>query len=125
MRRGEGLADLVECLEVRHGVGAARSADRRLVDEHDVVDPARPGKFPERGGRKGLVAEPAPERGIERLLDERALARAAHARHHAEDPERERDVEMSLRLCPPRRPAGSASGRCVAAAREWRRVAGR
>ena len=46
-----------------------------------------------RGGQ-GLVAEPAAERRVERLLDERALARAADARHDAEDAERERDVEV-------------------------------
>ncbi len=37
-RVGEHGADLVEGLDVRDRIGARRTTDRALVDQHDVVD---------------------------------------------------------------------------------------
>ena len=83
--RGEGLADLVERLEVRHRVRPRRPADRRLVDQHHVVDLAGADQLGVGRGGQRLVAEPPAQGRVERLLDERALARAADAGHDAED----------------------------------------
>ena len=47
--RGEGLADLVERLQVRHRVRPRRPADRRLVEEHGVVDVAGAAQLASRG----------------------------------------------------------------------------
>ena len=100
--RGERLADLVERLEVGHRVRPARPADRRLVEEHHVVDLAGADQLGEWGSAgSGLVERAAAERGVERLLDERALARPADARTTQSTPSG-KATSIALRLCPGR-----------------------
>ena len=83
-RLGEDVADLVEGLQVGHRVAPRRAADGTLVDHDHVVDLPVAVNVVEVAGLGGVLAEPPAERRIERLLDQRALARAAHAGDQAE-----------------------------------------
>ena len=40
-QRREQLADGIERFDVGHRIGAGRAADRRLIDQHHLVDPLR------------------------------------------------------------------------------------
>ncbi len=96
-RGGEAGADPVVHAEVGGGVAARGAPEGALVDVHDgedvvgaveaVVGEGLLGRHGDGAGREG-----ARDRGVERLADEGALARARHARHAGEDAEREADV---------------------------------
>ena len=92
--RGEEFPDRLEHADEARGVAARRAADRRLVDEHDVADQLR---ALERGVRaRGFLrlAERAEQRVVQHVLDERRLARAAHAGHADEAVQRDLDVDV-------------------------------
>ena len=91
------IADIVEYLKVRYRIRTRRAADRRLVDERDLVEilvteNARVRKPV--GDRFFVAAKFRAQRRVKRFLNERALARAAHARYHAKPVEREFDVQI-------------------------------
>src|SRR5690606_1724982 len=95
------LADEVERLDVRHGIRAVRSPDRRLIHEHHVVDVSnafqpviltdRLAQVPLRGRLAG--SKLALESAVEDVVYERALARAADTRNDGERAHRELDVD--------------------------------
>ncbi|MCY1339899.1 hypothetical protein D9M69_257990 [compost metagenome] len=80
-RPGEELADLVERPDVAGRVGARGLADRRLVDEHHVIDQVRAGQLAVRPRRFRRLAEMARQRRVQHVLQQRGLARARHAGH--------------------------------------------
>jgi hypothetical protein len=93
-RLGEQLADVVEHAGVGGRVGPRGAPDRRLVDVHHLVevlealDPLVP---PGTSRAVELVGE----HGVEDVVDERGLARAAHAGDRDEAAEREVDVDVA------------------------------
>ena len=98
---GKQGANQIERLDVRERIRPRRAADRRLVDEHDVFE--LPGAehvvefervLADRRVVVLLLRQLRRQRRIERLLDERALPRAAHARHQAQHAERKLDREI-------------------------------
>src|SRR5690606_24162449 len=94
VRVGEERADAVECFDVGHRVRAGRAPDRALIDQLDAVDQL---VAADRVVRADLAVHLEPleplEAARERLVDERALARARDARHADDHPEREVHVE--------------------------------
>ena len=105
-RLGKHVADLVEDLQVGHGVAPRRAADRVLIDHDHVVDLAvAENVVAGQTGRRGVLAQPAAQGRVERVLDQRALAGAAHARHQAEQAQRKLDGDV-LQVVAPR--AGQA-----------------
>ncbi len=67
-RSGEALADRVECADVARRIGARRAADRRLVDEHDVVDQLGAREPAVRTRRLGRLPLGAQQRGVQDVL---------------------------------------------------------
>ena len=92
-RVGEALADRVERADVARRIRARRPADRRLVDEHDLVDEIGAAKLAVRARRLGRLALRLPERGVQDVLHQRRLAGAGHAGHADEAVQREGDVD--------------------------------
>ncbi len=97
---GEQGAYLVEGFDVGDGVGARRAADRRLVNEDDVVEVLRAGERAEEVRRLGLAGawfavERLHERAVEDLVDERRFARAADTGDAAEEVERDFHVDAA------------------------------
>ena len=92
--RREQLADRIERLEIRDRVGSRRAADRRLVHEDDVGDELRPFELAVRADAAIPVALGALQRGVDHVVDERALARAADAGHAGQHAERNLDVDV-------------------------------
>src|SRR5204863_5360639 len=89
--RGEELPDLVEGLHVGDGVRARRATDRLLVDQADALQVLEAGERVVGAWRRELGLEGARDRAVERVVHERGLAGARHAR---DDRERvERDAE--------------------------------
>src|SRR5947209_10198453 len=86
------LANLVERTGVGGGVRAGRSADRRLVDHHHLVERLGALHAAVRAAR-GLVVQVLVERLDDDFVDQRRLARAAHARHARERAQRQIDVD--------------------------------
>ena len=99
-RFGEHGANLVERLDVRHRVRARRAADRALIDQHHVVDLPVAEHVVVRQRLGGVLAHPPAERRVERVLHQRALARAADAGHQAQHAQRKLDRRCSCRLLP-------------------------
>src|SRR5881296_2704962 len=91
---GEGgveLPDLVERLDVGHGVRARRPADRLLVDQADPLHVLEAGEGVVDAGRRELGLERARDGAVERVVDERGLAGARHAADDRERVERNPD----------------------------------
>ena len=92
LRRREQVADRIERLQIGDRIGARRAADRLLVDQHHVTD--------ELGAFETVEPAHAPvpitlgplDRRVDHVVHERRLARAADARHHREQAERDVDV---------------------------------
>ena len=93
-RVGKHGADLVEGLEVGDRIAARRSADRALVDQNHVVDLPVAQEIVQRQRLGGVLAHAAAEGRVERVLDQRALARAADAGDQAEHAQRELDGDV-------------------------------
>ena len=87
---GEHLANLVEHAGVRGRIAPRRASDGRLVDLHHLVDLARAAEARVRAGLRGDAAQPANQRPGKRLVQQRTLARSAHAGHA--DHRREREL---------------------------------
>src|SRR6202012_1840609 len=90
---GEDLPDVVEDAGVGRRVGARRAADRRLVDVDDLVDLRQAVDPVVRAGAQFRLVQAVGDRGGERLIDQRRLARAGDPGDAAEDAEREVDVD--------------------------------
>src|SRR5262249_10612929 len=89
---GEDLAALVEDPGIRRGGGAGPAPDRRLVDLDQLVDRVEPFDPRVRPGPRARLAQRPAHGAGEDLVDERALARPAHARDADERPEGEAGV---------------------------------
>src|SRR6201999_4411543 len=94
LRLGEDLADVIEDAGVGGRVGARRAADRRLVDVDDLVDLREAVDAVVGAGAQFRLVQAVGDRGVERLVDQRRLARAGDAGVAAEDAERDRHVEV-------------------------------
>src|SRR5262249_27203795 len=81
---GEELADLVEGLDVGHGIGARRPADGLLIDEADAAEMLQTTKLGVFAGRLELHLEVPRDGAVERVVDQRRLAGARDARHAGE-----------------------------------------
>ena len=92
--RGKQLANRVERLEVGDRVRARRAADRLLVDEHDVGDDLRPLERPVRTDLLVPVALLPLDGGIEHVVHQRRLARAAHTRDTGQRVQRDGNVDI-------------------------------
>ena len=93
-RLGKHRPNLVERLQVRHRIGTRRAADRALVDHYHVVQLAVAENVVKGTRLRGVFSQPAAKGRIERVLDQRALARAAHAGHQTQHPQRELDHDV-------------------------------
>ena len=97
---GEEGADVVEGFYICNRIRSWRAADRRLVDEDDVVEVLDAGESAvERGGfglgGVGLAVEELHERAVEDLVDERGFAAAADAGNAAEQVEGDFDIDAA------------------------------
>ena len=90
----EQLADRIERLEIGHRIRARRAADRRLIDQHDVGDVLESLELAERADAPIPVALRALDRGVEHVVHERRLARAADAGHAGQRVQRNLDVDV-------------------------------
>src|SRR5439155_23201158 len=96
---GEEVADGVEDARVGGGIAAGCAADGRLVDHDHLVEQFLPADFPVRAG-PFLRAEPVPEqRAAQDVIDERALARAAHAGDAGESADGDARVDVLEVVC--------------------------
>src|SRR5262249_10528155 len=86
---GEDLADLVEGLHVGDGVRARRATDRLLVDEPDAFQILETDQQIVLAGWREIGLEGPGPRPVERVVDERRLARAGHAADDRERAERQ------------------------------------
>ena len=113
---GVELPDVVEDVRVGRRVGPRRAPDRRLVDVDDLVDLLDPVDPVVRAWPQLRLMEPVGDGRVERLVDQRRLARARDAGDAAEDAERDRHVDplqvvlagspddqLATRLAPPLR----------------------
>ena len=91
---GEQLADRGEQPGVGRRVGARRAADGALVDVDDLVDLLEPLDPGVRAGHDLGAVEVPRQRLVQDVGDQRGLARAGHARHGHEEPERDVDREV-------------------------------
>ena len=92
-RRGKALADRVERADVARRIGARGAADRRLVDQHDLVDQVGAAEQPMRArGFRGLALG-AQQRGMQYVLHQRRLARSRDAGDAHQPMQRNRDVD--------------------------------
>ena len=113
--RGERLADLVERLQVRDRVRPGRPASGDWSRNTTSATSPVPISSVYGAAESGSLGDPLPERGVKRLLDQRALARAADAGHHAEDAERERHVDrLQVVAARTRQPDGPRRSRAAA-----------
>jgi hypothetical protein len=76
----EEIADRVERAGVGERIGARRAPDRRLVDDDGLVDQVEAVDAVVRAGRFLRVVKMAEEGAAKHVVDQRAFARAAHAR---------------------------------------------
>ena len=119
---GEEGADVVEGLDVGHGIRARRAADGRLIDEDDVVEVLGAGERAEevgwlgRGG-VGFAVERLHERTIEDLVDECGFAAAADAGDAAEEVEGDLDIDAAQVM---QADAGELEGASRPGSRRWR-----
>jgi hypothetical protein len=91
----EQLADFVERLDVGDRVRPRRAPDRRLIDQHRILEQLPAGERGHRAYRLAqmrlggvLAAQLALEIPVDHVVEQRALARAAHARDGGERAER-------------------------------------
>src|SRR4029077_2911949 len=91
---GKELADVVEDAGVGGRVGARRAPDRRLVDVDDLVDLAEPVDPVVGAGPQLRLVQPVGDRVVQGLVDQGRLARAGDAGDAAEDPDRDRHVDL-------------------------------
>ena len=92
-RRGEALADRVEGPDVARGIGARGAADRRLVDEHHLVDEVGAAERPVRARSFRGPALGAQQRRMQHVLHQRRLARSRDAGDADQAVQRNRDVD--------------------------------
>ena len=99
---GEDAPDLVERLDVRHGVRARRAADGLLVHEHHVVERLVAAELVERADAfaemllgRVLAGDALLERPEENVVDERALAAPRDAGDRGERADRNLDVHAA------------------------------
>ena len=85
---GEPFADRREGAGIGRRVRARRAADRRLVDVDDLVEMLDAFDAVVRGGGLAGVVEPARQRLVERVDEQRRLAAAGHAGDAGEQAER-------------------------------------
>ena len=78
-RGGKQLADRIPGADIAHRVGTRRLADRRLVHEHHVGQMVRAQQTIMLARRLGGLAKLAQQRRCQHVLDQRGLARSAHA----------------------------------------------
>src|SRR6202041_1297041 len=93
-QHGEQIADGGEYLRVGCRIGAWRAADRRLIDAHDFVQLLDAGDRVVRPGLLARAIDGLGQRAIKNVVDERALAAAAHAGDHGHDAQRDADVHV-------------------------------
>ena len=79
-RFGEHLANLVEHAGIRGRVAARRAADRRLIDLDQLVDLVHAAEAGVRARLRAGAAQAPADRAGQRLVQQRAFARSAHAR---------------------------------------------
>jgi len=84
----------IERTHIAGRVGAGRLADGRLVDEVDRAQPVGAQQIVVFAGRVGGQAEVAQQGRVQDVLDQRGLARAAHAGHADQALQRELDVQV-------------------------------
>ena len=99
-RVGKHLANRVEGLDVRHRIGPRRAADRALVDQHHVVDLAVAEDVVERVRLRRVFAFAAAQGAVQRVLHQRALARAADAGHQAQHAQGKLDGQVLQVVAP-------------------------
>ncbi len=79
--RRKQFADQIEALDVGNGIRARRPSDRRLINQHDIIQPFDAGQRLEH--RAGIAAIGLSQRtrhgAIQHLVHERRLARPGHA----------------------------------------------
>ena len=92
--RGEQFADRIERLEIGDGIRPRRAADGRLVDQHDVREQLRALEATEEPDLLVPVALGALDPGVEYVVHERRLARAADAGDAGQRVERELEVDV-------------------------------
>ena len=97
---GHQLADRREQAGVGGGVAARRAADRRLVDVDDLVEVLDALDRLVRGRLLVRAVERARHRGVERVVDQRRLARARDAGHAGQAGPTGKATFTSLRLLP-------------------------
>ena len=84
LRLRKKLADFREEADIRRGIRPRRTADRRLVNLDDLVEVFHARQLPILSGNVLRAVEVLHQRPLERLVDERRLARAGNARHDGE-----------------------------------------
>src|SRR5262249_48706399 len=90
----EYLADVGEDTRVRRRVRTWRTADRCLVDVDHLVEQLPADELVVGAGTLAAAVELLGERPVERVDDERALARSGHAGHAGDGPERDLDGDV-------------------------------
>ena len=91
---GEQLADGIEGLQVRDRVRPGRSADGRLIDQHDIGDVLETVELRKLTNAAVPPAFGALDRRVQHIVHERGLPRAAHAGHAGQHAERDLDVDL-------------------------------
>ena len=99
---GEQLADQIEDAGVGRRVGQRRIADRVLIDVDDLVDVFQTEDVVMGGGRGAGAVQPAGQGLVQNFVDQRTLARAAHARDGDEGAERKGHVDVAQIVLPAR-----------------------
>src|SRR5690606_22256531 len=92
LRRGEELADRREQPGIRGGVRARRAADRALADVDHAIDVLETFDVGERCRVVAGLVDVLGGRLVQRVVDERALARARYAGHAGQKTDRKRRV---------------------------------
>src|SRR5262249_31903089 len=103
----EQTPDVVECLDVGHGVRSRCPPDRLLVDQPDATQVLEPEQRIVGAWGLELRLEGAGHRAIEGVVDQGGLARARDARDAREGPERDPrgDAPEVVLACPDDREA--------------------
>src|SRR6185436_17758016 len=86
-------ADLVPHAGVGGRVRARGTADRRLVDVHDLVQVLQPGDRAVPAWHHARAVQLVGQRRVEDVVDQAGLARSGHPRDGHEDAQREGDVD--------------------------------
>ena len=110
-RLREEVADGVVEADVGRRVRTAVASDRRLVDVHHLVHVLEAVDAVVLAGQRARVHQPLPERLVEDLVDQRALARTRRAGDRDQLAERE-GRRRSISGCSRARRARSASCHC-------------